>query len=229
MPLQNTANGLAAQIICKPLLLRVNSKMEQPAHRYFVVHKPYGMLSQFIGPDNTACMLGDMDFAFPEGIHAIGRLDKHSEGLLLLTTNKRVTKLLFQGEEPHNRTYVVRVKNVVNQATLERLRTGVSIPIQGGVDYITTPCEVDLVAQPENLTDLGFPVREGVPHSWLRITLTEGRFHQIRKMVMAVHHRCQRLIRTSIEDITLGDLPAGGVREIAEEVFFEQLHIRNWR
>ena len=71
-------------------------------NRYFIINKPYKMVSQFISPDNVN-LLGAIDYDFPEGIHAIGRLDNNSEGLLILTTNKRVTALLFQSEKPHKR------------------------------------------------------------------------------------------------------------------------------
>ncbi|RFM27451.1 pseudouridine synthase [Deminuibacter soli] len=198
------------------------------SHRYFVLNKPYNMLSQFVGIHETAPMLGSLDFDFPEGIHAVGRLDRQSEGLLLLTTNKKVTRLLFLGEQPHNRTYLVRVKNVVTPETLERLRTGVPIIIQGGETYISTPCDVQLEPEPVDLFPPAVPQNVHYPHSWLRITLTEGRFHQIRKMVVSAGHRCQRLIRTSIEDITLGDLQPGCIRELDEQTFFGLLHIRNW-
>ena len=74
-------------------------------HRYFIVNKPGNMLSQFVGSDLP--MLGDLDFDFPEGIHAVGRLDMSTEGLLILTTNKKVTKLLFQSDVSHKRVYLV--------------------------------------------------------------------------------------------------------------------------
>src|SRR4029079_17980396 len=100
--------------------------MQQAAHRYFIIHKPYNMVSQFVSSHEVG-LLGDLDFIFPEGTHAIGRLDNHSEGLLILTTNKKVTRLLFQGETAHKRTYLVQVKNVVSEETLEKLRTGIRI------------------------------------------------------------------------------------------------------
>lgn len=190
-------------------------------HRYFLLNKPYDMLSQFIGGQGR--MLGELDYDFPEGTHPIGRLDNHSEGLLILTTNKKVTKLLFQGEVPHTRTYLVRVYREVSAETLEKLRTGVTIRIKGNVDYVTTPCEVESVKEPENLFPGGYEYRAGLPHAWLRITLTEGKYHQIRKMTRAVGHPCQRLIRVAIENLGLGDLLAGQVREVEEEVFFEKL------
>ncbi len=194
------------------------------SHRYFIVNKPYDMVSQFVSSHQVK-LLGNLDFCFPEGIHAIGRLDNHSEGLLILTTNKKVTKLLFQGEIPHKRTYLVKVKYVVEQESLVKLRTGVSIRIKGGGYYFTSPCEAEIVERPGNLFENGYEPPEYVPHTWLKITLTEGKFHQVRKMVDALHHRCVRLIRQSIEDLELLDLPVGGVREIDENTFFRQLKI----
>jgi 23S rRNA pseudouridine2457 synthase len=196
------------------------------SHRYFIVNKPYDMVSQFVSSHQVK-LLGDLDFSFPEGIHAIGRLDNNSEGLLILTTNKKITRLLFQGEIPHKRTYLVKVKYVVERESLMKLRTGVSIRVKGGGYYFTSPCEVEIVERPENLFENGYELPEYVPHTWLRITLTEGKFHQVRKMVDALHHRCVRLIRQSIEDLELMDLPVGGVREIDENTFFQQLKIGN--
>jgi len=185
------------------------------------------MVSQFISPDNVG-LLGDIKFDFPEGTHAIGRLDSHSEGLLILTTNKKVTRLLFQGEIPHFRTYVVHVKNVVSEEKLTLLRTGIPILIKGNVYWVTTPCEVEIIEKPEGLIKLS-PEREDIPHSWLKITMTEGKYHQVRKMVGAAGHKCKRLIRTSIEDLVLGDLKPGEVLELEEEEFFKKLKINNWK
>lgn len=183
------------------------------------------MVSQFISTHEVG-LLGDLAFDFPEGTHAIGRLDNHSEGLLLLTTNKKITRLLFQGEVPHTRTYLVQVKNKVTEESLQRLREGINIRVKGGGDYITSPCEVTIAEKPENLFSSGYKLREDVPSTWLHITLTEGKFHQVRKMVAAVHHRCKRLIRIAIEDIVLDDLAPGAVREMSEVDFFSQLKIK---
>src|SRR3954453_19959279 len=112
-------------------------------HRYFIINKPFDMVSQFVSSHDVR-LLGELPFDFPEGTHAIGRLDNHSEGLLILTTNKKVTRLLFQGEIPHKRTYLVQVKNVVSEDTLEKLRNGISIRVKGGEYYASTPCEIAL-------------------------------------------------------------------------------------
>mgnify|MGYP000518579545 CR=1 FL=1 len=89
--------------------------------RYFIIYKPVNMVSQFISTHQVK-LLGDLNFDFPDGTHAIGRLDQHSEGLLLLTTNKKITKILFQGIKPHTRTYLVQVKNKVSKETAKQLQ-----------------------------------------------------------------------------------------------------------
>jgi 23S rRNA pseudouridine2457 synthase len=193
-------------------------------HRYFIVNKPYDMVSQFVSSHKVQ-LLSDLDFRFPEGTHAVGRLDNHSEGLLILTTNKIITRLLFQGATPHKRTYLVKVKYEVSPETLDRMRTGISIQVKGGGYYTTASCEVEIIERPGDLFASEHETTEYVPHTWLKMTLTEGKFHQVRKMVDAANHRCVRLVRQSIEDLELTDLPAGGVREIEEKLFFRQLKI----
>lgn len=196
--------------------------------RYFIIYKPYKMVSQFISPDNVN-LLGDLDFDFPEGTHAIGRLDNNSEGLLILTTNKKVTRLLFQSEIPHIRTYLVQVEKVVSPEALFKLRNGISIRITGDEYYTTAKCDVDIVTRPDNLPPRDHEFRADLPQTWLRMTLTEGKFHQIRKMVSSVYHDCKRLIRISIEGLELGDMQPGQVREIEEGEFFRLLKIEEYQ
>ena len=198
--------------------------MQEEPNRYFIINKPYKMVSQFVSPDNVG-LLTDINYNFPAGIHAIGRLDNHSEGLLILTTNKKVTKLLFESKIPHKRTYLVQVRDVVSTASLHKLQNGVTIIIKGGESYTTTPCEVLIVNKPATLYSREDEFLERLPSTWLLITLTEGKFHQVRKMVDAVRHRCKRLIRISIEDLLLNDLQPGEVKEIDESIFFEQLKL----
>ena len=199
--------------------------MEQQVHRYFIINKPYNMVSQFISPDKVG-LLKDIPFNFPEGIHAIGRLDNYSEGLLILTTNKKVTKLLFESKTPHKRTYLVQVRDIVTPEKLLQLQNGVSIRIKGGNYYTTPPCQVSIVKKPIDLYKRENEFKEGLPNTWLLITLTEGKFHQVRKMVDAVRHRCKRLIRISIEDLALNNLQPGEVKEMEESDFFKQLKIK---
>lgn len=184
------------------------------------------MVSQFIS-SHEVNLLAQLNFNFPPGIHAVGRLDNHSEGLLILTTNKKVTRLLFLSDTPHKRTYLVQVNNTLSSENLCRLREGVSIRIQNGEHYTTPPCDVTIVENPELLCSQATTPALYGKHTWLLITLIEGKYHQVRKMVGAVHHRCKRLIRISIEDLALNGLEPGGVRQIAEAEFFRLLKI-NW-
>lgn len=215
---------MSGKAVLRILLFTALTLMTGSKHRYFILNKPYNMVSQFVSTHEVG-LLGDINFTFPEGTHAIGRLDNLSEGLLILTTNKKITRLLFQGKQPHKRTYLVLVKHKVSDENLVRLRTGVSIRVRGGEQYISTPCEVEIVTEPEISFSSPYVMTNYIDYTWLRITLTEGKFHQVRKMVAAIRHRCQRLIRVSIEDLTLGDLQPGCVKEIPEEDFFALLKL----
>lgn len=198
--------------------------MSTIAHRYFIINKPYDMVSQFISSHDVK-LLGDLDFEFPEGTHAIGRLDNHSEGLLILTTNKKVTRLLFSSEKKHRRTYLVMVNNIVTPELLQQLKAGVSIPVKEGEPYLAIPDEVELV---EDVSDHYLHMddfRQQYPHTWILMTLTEGKFHQVRKMCLAIKRRCLRLVRISIEDLTLGNLPPGHVKELNEQDFFKLIGV----
>ena len=194
-------------------------------HRYFIINKPYNMVSQFISSHKVG-LLGDIDFDFPENTHAIGRLDNESEGLLILTTDKRVTRLLFHAQQPHKRTYLVMVQNEITPQSFKQLQQGVSIRIKAGEYYIARPDAIEIIKDPTSLYSKATDRREIYPHTWLLITLTEGKFRQVRKMVLAVRHRCLRLVRLSISDLTLGDLAPGEVKELQEDEFCKKLGIR---
>ena len=202
----------------------MDSALKNNVHRYFVLNKPYNMVSQFVSPHKVG-LLGDLDFTFPEGTHAIGRLDNHSEGLLLLTTNKKVTRLLFSGTRAHKRVYLVQINHFLSEENLERLRNGVII--RTGLDeyYSTPPCEVTLVKDPGSIYPFSNDCTDFGPHTWLMVTLYEGKYHQVRKMMGAIHHRCKRLIRISIEGIEIDNLHPGYLREMPEDEFFNKLNI----
>ena len=202
----------------------MDSVLNNIAQRYFVLNKPYNMVSQFLSPHRVG-LLGDLDFTFPEGTHAIGRLDNHSEGLLLLTTNKKVTRLLFSGSRQHKRVYLVQINHILSDEKLERLRNGVVIRTGLNEFYTTPPCEVDIVKNPESIYPFSNDCQDFGPHTWLMIILYEGKYHQVRKMMGAIHHRCKRLIRVSIEDIQIDNLHPGALREMPEDEFFKKLGI----
>lgn len=195
-------------------------------HRYFIINKPRNMVSQFVSPHKVG-LLGDLDFDFPEGTHAIGRLDNESEGLLILTTDKRVTRLLFLAEKPHLRSYLVMVQNEMPEETFKQLQEGIPIKIKEGKFYIAKPVSIERITDPGKLYPYAADHRNAYPHTWLLITLTEGKFRQVRKMVLAARHRCQRLVRLSISDLHLGNLKPGEVKELEQQQFFDLLGIEN--
>ncbi len=197
--------------------------MEQ-VHRYFILNKPIQMVSQFVS-SHPVQLLGSLDFHFPPGTHAVGRLDSNSEGLLILTTNKKVTQLLFQSEKPHSRTYLVLVNGIVSEEKLQALRTGVFFKIKGGENYKTAPCDVRIVRDPGFSFPSPYIVTKHIAYTWINITLTEGKYHQVRKMMGAIHHKVKRLIRVSIENIHLNNLKPGEIREMDETTFFSALNI----
>ena len=184
------------------------------------------MVSQFISSHKVG-LLGNLNFNFPQGTHAIGRLDNESEGLLILTTDKRVTRLLFLAAQPHKRTYLVMVQNEITPQTFNQLKEGVSIRVAAGEYYTAKPTSIEIIKNPAGLYKYSADKREEYPHTWLLITLTEGKFRQVRKMVLAVHHRCLRLIRLSISNIILDNLHPGQVKELQEQEFFKLLGIHS--
>lgn len=205
----------------------MNSDTNHIPNRYFIINKPYDMVSQFVSPHEVR-LLGDLNFDFPEGTHAIGRLDNNSEGLLILTTNKKITRLLFSNVIKHKRVYLVQVNNLLSEENANRLRNGVSIRVEGGGYYTTPPCEVNLIKNPETIYPYIKNTTEYGVHTWFTISLYEGKFRQVRKMTGAIHHRCKRLIRVSIEDLSLGKMKPGEVREMKETDFFKKLQIKKY-
>jgi 23S rRNA pseudouridine2457 synthase len=193
-------------------------------HRYFILNKPYNMVSQFIS-DHPARLLCHLDYIFPDGTHAIGRLDADSEGLLLLTTNSKVTKLLFEGKKKHQRTYKVLVLHKVSEDALNKIRTGVTFKARGGAMYTSLPCEAAIIDEPNFIFPSPYIQSQYHDYTWLQLTLTEGKYRQVRKMVVTVGHKCMRLVRTSIEDVTIDGMQAGEVKEVDENTFFELLKI----
>ncbi len=194
--------------------------MNSPPYRYFILNKPINIVSQFISDSPRVTLLGAIEYNFPEGTHAVGRLDNNSEGLLLLTTDKRITGLLFHPSKKHIRTYLVMVNDVMTAETLAQLRKGVSIKLKKGGTFTAIPAGIEIIENPLYHYPFAQDERSNTPHTWLLISLTEGKYHQVRQMVLIVGHRCLRLIRISIENLQLGDLSPGEVKEITQETIY---------
>ncbi len=182
-------------------------------HRHFIIHKPYGFLSQFIYEQKrTKKLLGEL-YDFPIGTMAIGRLDEDSEGLLLLTTDGLVSELVRSRKV--EKEYYAQVDGIATQNAIEKLKVGVEIGFKG-VKYITKLCKAHLLNEPADFPLRTQKIRDDRhgPTSWISITVREGKFRQVRKMASAVGFPVLRLIRVRIGNIKL-DLKSGEVVEVS--------------
>jgi 23S rRNA pseudouridine2457 synthase len=172
-------------------------------------NKPYGVLSQFSGPGKT---LGQ--YIPVKNVYPVGRLDRDSEGLLLLTDDGPFQHRLSDPRFAHPRTYWVEVERVPDDHALKRLRHGLTI--QG---YRTRPAKVRLLSEGPVLPPRDPPIRfrKSVPTAWLELVLREGRNRQVRHMTAAINHPTLRLVRVAIGELTLGNLQPGEWRELTAE------------
>lgn len=183
------------------------------SHQHFILHKPYGYLSQFIYElKRKKKLLGELH-DFPEGTMAIGRLDEDSEGLLLLTTDGKVSEQIRSRKV--DKEYYVQVDGIITQEAIEALKKGVEIGFNG-TKYITKPCEARLIREIPDFGVRGKKIRDERhgPTSWASITVNEGKFRQVRKMTAAVGFPTLRLVRVRIGNVHLNNLQSGEVIEV---------------
>ena len=188
--------------------------------QYFIAYKPFGMLTQFSGEEFTLASLGD----FPKEVYPVGRLDKDSEGLLLLTDDKALNHQLLNPRFGHQRTYYVQVEGIPTPEALAQLQQGVTIQVDG-MSYRTKPALVKLLDPAPILPERNPPIRyrASIPDCWLALTLIEGKNRQVRKMTAAVGFPTLRLVRFSMEKITLDGMEVGEVRELSQELVYRSL------
>lgn len=172
-------------------------------------NKPYNVLSQFT--DEGAGHQTLKDFVPVPNVYAAGRLDRDSEGLLLLTDDGGLQHRLTDPRHGHPRTYWAQVEGAPDDKAIERLRTGVTIQ-----NYRTLPARVTLLGIEPELWPRNPPVRfrQSIPTCWLELTLTEGRNRQVRRMTAAVGFPTLRLVRVAIGDWRLDGLTPGQWREV---------------
>jgi 23S rRNA pseudouridine2457 synthase len=184
-------------------------------HHHFILHKPYGFLSQFIYElKRKKKLLGEL-YNFPEGTMAIGRLDEDSEGLLLLTTDGKVSEQIRSKKV--DKEYYVQVDGIITLEAIEKLQNGVEIGFEG-TKYTTKPCKAFLVSEIPNFGERAKKIRDERhgPTSWASITVNEGKFRQVRKMTAAVGFPTLRLVRIRIGNVHLNELIAGEVIEVSD-------------
>ncbi|MGD2119241.1 MAG: pseudouridine synthase [Chromatiales bacterium] len=174
--------------------------------RLLLFNKPFGVLSQFTDNDNRPTLA---DFIREKGVYVAGRLDRDSEGLLLLTDDGQLQHRIAHPEKKMWKTYLVQVEGAQNPDAVQQLTGGVQLK-----DGPTRPAKVRIVAQPEWLWPRDPPVRYRmrVPDHWLEIKIREGRNRQVRRMTATVGLPTLRLIRTGIGHWSLHDLQPGQYR-----------------
>ncbi len=176
--------------------------------RYLCLFKPFDVLCQFTDGSGRATL---KDHVPVPGVYPVGRLDRDSEGLLLLTDDGPLAHRLTDPRFKHPRTYLVQVERVPTRPALEALRRGIVL-----ADGPTRPAEIELLDSAPSLPDRSVPIRyrKHVPTAWLRLTLREGRNRQVRRMTAAVGFPTLRLVRVAIGQIELGGLEPGQWREL---------------
>ena len=192
---------------------------------YFIVHKPFNVLSQFSseGGKNT---LKDF-FDVPIKVYPVGRLDYDSEGLLILTDDKKLNRYLLDPLHKHEREYWVQVEGNVTTEQINILQRGVEIKVNGKI-YHTKKCVAKKFSQLPEVSERIPPIRfrKSVPDSWIKIILTEGKNRQVRKMTAAAGCPTLRLIRFRLEGITLENLPPGEMKKIPKQELYNLLQIK---
>jgi pseudouridine synthase len=188
--------------------------------RTIALYKPYDVLCQFGDAEGRATLKA---FVPIPGVYPVGRLDRDSEGLLLLSDDGPLAHRLTDPRFEHPKTYLVQVERIPDDQALEALRRGIALN-----DGPTRPAEVEILAEPANLPERSVPIRfrKNVPTAWLRLTIREGRNRQVRRMTAAVGHPTLRLVRVAVGPIRLGDLAPGQWRELTEEEFTALTRIR---
>ena len=185
---------------------------KKESHKHYMIYKPYGYLSQFVNngqKQNTKKLLGELG-NFPNGIMSVGRLDEKSEGLLLLTTDGKVSNEINSSK--FEKEYYSLVDGDISEEAIQQLQKGVEIGFEGK-KYLTKPCKVKRLENTPNLPERSKKIRDARhgPTTWISVTLNEGKFRQVRKMTSAIGCPTLRLVRVRVGNIHLNDMQVGDV------------------
>lgn len=185
--------------------------------RYFLFYKPFQVLTQF-SAEGEKKTLAHFFKNIPKDIYPVGRLDYDSEGLLLLTNDKKLTQYLLEPRHKHERTYYVQVEGLLDERARQQLENGVTINVDGKL-YKTLPAQAKIIETEPNLPERNPPIRfrKNIPTTWLALTLHEGKNRQVRKMTAAVGFPTLRLVRYSIGALSIDGWDSGQIEELNEQ------------
>lgn len=191
-------------------------------NHYFIIYKPYLVLSQF-SPVAGKKTLSDF-FDVPRDVYPVGRLDHDSEGLLLLTNDTSLNHKLLNPKFAHEREYWVQVDGAITQKAIDQLSAGVMIHTDGKA-WRTKPCTASLFEQEPSLPPRNPPIRfrKEIPAPWIRMVLTEGRNRQVRRMTAAVGFPTLRLVRYRLEQLTVEDMQPGDMIGLSRKIISRKL------
>ena len=191
-------------------------------HRYFIIYKPYQVLSQFTSEEGKQTLKAF--FHVPSDVCPVGRLDYDSEGLLILTNDASLNHRLLNPSFAHEREYWVQVEGDIHENAINTLQSGVTININGE-QYRTRTCKATRFTNTPAVSDRNFLIRfrKEIPASWIKLVLTEGKNRQVRKMTAQTGFPTLRLIRYRIEGITLAGLLPGEMREMNKNDIYTHL------
>lgn len=194
-------------------------------HNYFVVYKPFNVLSQFTSQEGKQTLKDFFDV--PVDVYPVGRLDYDSEGLLILTNDKNLNNNLLNPLLAHNREYWVQVEGDISDAAIMQLQNGVDINVDGKI-YPTKKCVAQKITGEPKVPKRNPPIRfrKNITDSWLKIILTEGKNRQVRKMTAKVGYPTLRLIRYRIEKINIESLQPGEMKILTKGEMYNLLNIK---
>ncbi|HRO44945.1 pseudouridine synthase [Agriterribacter sp.] len=191
-------------------------------YKYYIIYKPYLVLSQFTSSDGKAC-LKDF-FTVEKDVYPVGRLDYDSEGLLILTNDVSLNHRLLHPQFVHEREYLAQCEGLITDKALQELTAGIPININGA-RYRTQPCKPLLLEEGPGMPDRNPPIRfrKNIPTSWIKLILTEGKNRQVRKMMAYTGFPVLRLIRIRIENITAEGMQPGDMRSVSQHTIYRKL------
>lgn len=190
--------------------------------RYYTIYKPYLVLSQFTSAGDKKCLADYFDL--PTDVYPVGRLDYDSEGLLILTNDARLNHRLLNPAHEHRREYWVQVEGHITNDAITLLQNGVTLSIDGK-EHCTASASANIFTEAPTVPERHPPIRfrKNIPATWISLTLTEGKNRQVRRMTARVGYPTLRLIRNSIEMVTLAGLQPGQIMEWEERTIYQAL------